>query len=311
MSDGSSIEWLTYPGYKPASWNPTRGCTNVSEGCRRCYARVMAARFSQPGQWGHGFADMRGGDHRWTGRVELIDGRLLEPLRWKKPRCIFVNSTSDLFHEKLSDEAIDRVFAVMALCPQHLFIVLTKRAERMRQYLLRETNRLHWENSAVKVCNSPCAAHAIDDAEFPLPNVILGVSVEDQATADERIPHLLATPAACRAVSAEPLLGPIDFRPWLVEGWRGALSSYRDKDDGIRRADIDGKLCDGIDWVIVGSESGHGARPCDIGWVRSVRDQCGDDGVAFFWKQHIKGGRKISAPELDGRTWTEFPQITV
>ncbi len=111
MSDGSSIEWLNWPGYRPASWNPVKGCTNVSEGCRRCYARIMAARFSKPGQWGHGLAEMRGGDHRWTGHVELDEAKLLLPLRWRTPRCIFVNSTSDLFHERLPDEAIDRVFA--------------------------------------------------------------------------------------------------------------------------------------------------------------------------------------------------------
>lgn len=188
MSDGTTIEWLDQPGYKAASWNPTRGCTRVSEGCHHCYAEVMAARFSGPGQWGHGFAEMRGGDHRWTGRVELVEDQLLMPMKWRKPRCIFVNSTSDLFHERLPDEAIDRVFAVMALCPQHRFIVLTKRPERMR----------NWFSIGLR-----CVARVFDAAEraggtvdgvWPLPNVWIGTSVEDQATADERIPHLLATP---------------------------------------------------------------------------------------------------------------------
>ena len=278
MSDGSSIEWLNWPGYRPASWNPVRGCTNVSEGCRRCYARIMAARFSKPGQWGHGIAEMRGGDHRWTGRVEMDDAKLLLPLRWRAPRCIFVNSTSDLFHERLPDEAIDRVFAVMALCPQHRFIVLTKRSERMMERL--------------------------SLLSLPLPNVILGVSVEDRS-AMHRIDDLRATPAACRMISCEPLLedlGQIDLA--------------------------------GISWCVVGGESGAGARPMHPDWARSVRDQCRDVGVAYFHKQNGEWapGVSCSMPRaavhdfgdsyvhrvgkhragrlLDGREWTQLPEVT-
>lgn len=135
MAEHSKIEWTD------ATWNPVRGCSRVSPGCGGpgkaggCYAEAIAGRFSQPGQWGYGFAEVHNGEARWTGRVDLIESRLPLPLQWKRPRRIFVNSTSDLFHEKLHDEAIDRVFAVMALCPQHIFQVLTKRAERMREYI--------------------------------------------------------------------------------------------------------------------------------------------------------------------------------
>lgn len=285
MSDGSAIEWLAWPGYRPASWNPVKGCSRVSEGCRNCYAEVMAARFSKPSQWGHGFAEMRGGDHRWTGRVELVEERLTEPLKWRAPRCIFVNSTSDLFHERLPDEAIDRVFAVMALCPQHLFIVLTKRQERMQAWFASDPcdtidshagTLMHWRD--------------MPEAAWPLPNVILGVSVEDQPTADERIPHLLATPATCRMVSYEPALGPVDFS----------------KVPGFNRNGLDLRRW----WVVAGSESGPGARPCDLSWVRSMRNQCHAAGVPFFMKQVVERGRKLPLGQWPADLCVrEFPEM--
>src|SRR5882724_452217 len=227
MSSSTGIEWTD------ATWNPVRGCSRVSPGCGGpgphggCYAEVMAARFSGPGQWGEGFAAMKTGDHRWTGKVELIESQLILPLHWKKPRRIFVNSTSDLFHEKLSDDAIDRVFAVIAMCPQHTFQVLTKRPERMRHYVTTKERGFiiggesHIEKSqppmetwsditARRQARERIAARELL-SRWPLPNVWLGTSVEDQERADERIPHLLATPAAVRFLSCEPLLGPIDL----------------------------------------------------------------------------------------------------
>jgi len=262
MADNTKIEWAT------ATWNPLGGCTRVSEECRNCYAEVMAARFSDPGQWGHGLAlrvKLRDGttDHRWTGKLVLHEHKLDQPLRWKKPRRIFVNSTSDLFHENVPDEWIDRVFAVMALAPQHVFMVLTKRADRMREYVSRTDDA--WHGNADLFADRFNAAmdwnHAwindIDEMPWPLPNVWLGVSVGDQTAADERIPELLATPAAVPFVSAEPLLGPVDLGQWL----------------------------DGLDWVIVGGESGPGARPMHPDWARSLRDQCVAAGVSFFFKQ--------------------------
>ncbi len=182
----TKIEWTEHV------WNCVRGCSRVSEGCRNCYAERMAAR-GLPGMrsptTGESFAVMTPSGPQWTGRVELIESMLEVPLRRKKPTVYFVNSTSDLFHEALPDKAIDRVFAVMALCPEHTFLVLTKRPERMREYIT-------------------CWG-------WTLPNVWPGVSCEDQATADARIPLLLQTPAAVRFLSYEPALGPVDLTQWL------------------------------------------------------------------------------------------------
>lgn len=279
MADNSAIEWTD------ATWNPITGCTRVSEGCRNCYAEVMAARFSGPGQWGEGLArivrDPNGKaiDHRWTGKLRFNDRALDLPLRWSKPRRISVNSTSDLFHEDVPDEWIDRVFAVMALAPRHTFQVLTKRPERMREYI-------HPRHSA----RGPCVQDRIQaiyyanhqyPSAWPLPNVWLGTSIEDQATADARIPHLLATPAAVRFVSAEPLLGPLDLfvphhkiAPNIIIA-QNALTGL----NGV------GEIGARLDWVIVGGESGPGARPMHPDWARSIRDQCQAAGVAFFFKQ--------------------------
>lgn len=291
MADRTPIEWTD------ASWNPIRGCTRVSKGCRNCYAEIMAARFSDPGQWGHGLArrvtlpDPGSGpgqattDHRWTGKLQLIDTQLDLPLRWRRPRRIFVNSTSDLFHESVPDEWIDRVFAVMALAPQHSFQVLTKRPERMRAYFaemepLRISDLMHDWGLPVDEEQQEYAADMLDLLTMPrpLPNVWLGTSVEDQATADTRIPHLLATPAAIRFVSAEPLLGPVDLtRVWarMPGGGQSLWNSLHRRDPGESA----------LDWVITGGESGPGARPMHPDWPRSLRDQCQAAGVAFFFKQ--------------------------
>jgi protein gp37 len=198
------------------------------------------------------------------------------PLKRKKPTTYFVNSMSDLFHESLSDEDIDRVFAVMALCPQHTFQVLTKRAARM----------LRWATSSAKDAIECTMQYRQFGAyagpaliQYPLPNVWLGISVEDQQRADERIPELLATPAAVRFLSVEPLLGPVDLTcvPW-PHGWRHP-DEISDGIDPLRfnRAKLD--------WVIVGGESGPGARPCDIAWVRSIVEQCAAAAVPCFVKQ--------------------------
>jgi protein gp37 len=252
----------------------------------------------------------------WTGRVNLAPDHILtKPLSWRKPKRIFVNSMSDLFHEAVPDEWIDRVFAVMALAPQHAFLVLSKRPARMRSYcsdpktieriavLVYDAN-LHREELATRLV-------------WPLPNVWLGVSVEDQPRADERIPILLDTPAAVRWISAEPMLAEIDL---LADGlcyFDCSEECQRDHLEpdtgaiGCRRCD---GLCKtdeiGIDWIVAGAESGPGARPCDIEWIRSLRDQCAGAGVPFFWKQHVENGRKISLPMLDGVTHDAFPEVT-
>jgi len=261
MADGSPIEWTN------ATWNPVTGCSIVSKGCTNCYAMQVAGRMEaisiahearhggDPGpmlRYGGTTEQTRRGKSVWTGKINLVPEVLTAPLRWKKPRRIFVNSMSDLFHEGVPDEWIDKVFAVMALCPQHSFQVLTKRPARMRAYLSNQPQaRRRWED----VLRTMGIMHR--SPAVVLRNVWLGTSVEDQGSANERIPELLATPAAVRFISAEPLLGPVDMI-WA--------------------------LC-GLDWVIVGGESGPGARPMHPDWARSLRDQCADAGTPFFFKQ--------------------------
>lgn len=271
----TSIEWTD------ETWNPVTGCTKVSAGCKNCYAETLAERFwakQYPKVPDEGFG-IPGAVNQLRSReftdVLFHEDRLALPLRWKKPRRVFVNSMSDLFHERLPFSTIARVFGVMNLADRHTFQILTKRAERMRDFSLE--------------CQRRDSVHGA----WPLPNVWLGVSVEDQAAADDRIRFLLQTPAAVRFLSLEPLLGPLD----LAEGGHGPLF-VTDLPDGRRT---------GISWVIVGSESGSRARPCDLAWVRSLRDQCSAAGVAFFWKQYIERGRKVSLPTLDGRQWVEMP----
>lgn len=238
MSDKSGIEWTE------ATWNPTTGCTKVSPGCKNCYAKHQA--------WPRLSANPKG---VYTGRVfedvQVHPERLDQPLRWTRPRRIFVNSMSDLFHEDISDDFIDQVFAVMMLAKKHIFQVLTKRAERMEEY-----------------CNTPNRDKRIWDFasfmwrdlkewSYPLSNVWLGVSVENQETAFERIPLLRATPAAVRWLSCEPLLDKINLS-----------TSF-----------------DGLHWVVVGGESGKGARPMEIRWAQRIRNQCNNASVPFFMKQ--------------------------
>lgn len=294
MSVGTSIEWTD------TTWNPVRGCSRVSEGCRNCYAERFAARFSGTFVTEHegrrveidrddatlrrspfkGFAEMRDFEGpRWTGKVDLVPEKLAEPLGWKKPRRVFVNSMSDLFHEELSDEAIAAVFGVMAAAPQHTFQVLTKRPERMRRWFawLNNTKDSGWQCGNCLCYARGHGARAVPmgsrNLPWPLPNVWLGVSVEDQASADERIPHLLATPAQVRFVSAEPLLGRV-----LFDG-RG------DRNDWLGDQHDDAPGESGIDWVIVGGESGYGARPVDVSWIRDVVGQCRAANVPVFVKQ--------------------------
>jgi protein gp37 len=285
MPDNTKIEWTD------ATWNPLRGCTRVSEGCRNCYAEGVAARFSGPGQPYEGLAERTSKGPRWTGKIRIApDATLRQPFRWKRPRRIFVNSMSDLFHESVPDTEIDRIFAVMALCHEHIFQVLTKRPERMRAYVSGKAGwhigydgvrRFgHWEDRGLNRAfadvdpgNLPIEAY-INKGTWPLPNVWLGTSVEDQAAADARIPHLLATPAAVRFLSCEPLLGPVRVWTTKIADAARLLGANIDKPGGA-----------GLDWVIVGGESGPNARPMYPNWARRLRDQCATAGVPFFFKQ--------------------------
>ena len=288
MSDKSSIEWTD------ATWNPVRGCSRISEGCRNCYAERQAARFCKSGQPFHGFAQVtaprdhmdRVGGRRngWTGRVELIPEKLDEPTRWRNPRRIFVNSMSDLFHEKLDDEAINAVFGTMAVSPRHTFQILTKRPARMREYL---SDRYRHDKIAATWNWGDYNRRGADSRTaglWPLPNVWLGVSVEDQATADERIPLLLQAPAAVRFVSYEPALGPVDFDPWVFNR-RRAIRAAMNGPMALNEYQADAVIAQPLDWLIVGGESGPGARPFDVAWARSAVAQCKAAGVPVFVKQ--------------------------
>jgi len=326
MADQSKIEWTD------ATWQPVTGCSIVSPGCTNCYAMKLAGTRLRHHPSRAGLTvDSKAGPV-WNGKVCFNEQWLDQPLRWKSPRRIFVCAHGDLFHESVPDEWIDKVFAVMALAPQHTFQVLTKRSARMRAYMLTpDRKRLIAAQSMPISCMlardgghkarikldhfSACFA-----GSGPLPNVWLGVSTERQQEADERIPDLLQTPAAVRFISAEPLLGPIDLKRWMPHGkwgsfqgapvyhqsyfmtkcdhcgWLGSSElaheiSYGDDADvacpQCNRIFICDDLGDGhgINWVIVGGESGAGARPMHPDWARALRDQCAAANVPFFFKQ--------------------------
>ncbi|WP_280381019.1 DUF5131 family protein [Nocardia wallacei] len=269
----TKIEWTRGDdGTAGETWNVVTGCTRISEGCEHCYIertppmRMAHRRFDGP-QIGA------------TTGVQLHPERLGRPLRWRSPRRVFVNSMSDLFHEDIPAEYIARVWAMMAATPQHTYQILTKRPARMRALIQDDPQDL------LEELLTEDEAGALYDAPWPLPNVWLGVSTESQRWADIRIPQLLDTPAAVRWISAEPLLGPVDLTKWIpgrctcqprgslppIEGvhWNGCPAlGYRD-----------------LDWVVVGGETGPGARPMQEEWARSLRGQCAAAGVPFFLKQ--------------------------
>jgi protein gp37 len=337
----SKIEWTE------RTWNPIAGCSVVSPGCTNCYAMRQAHRLAANPSTPHyaGTTAMTRGGPVWTGKIGVAgDSAFLAPLRRKKPQTYFVNSMSDLFHEEVPDEVIDRVFAVMALCPQHTFQVLTKRAKRMRSYILGlecdGARRFNIAGAAGRMMERGDDAHdTVAAGPWPLPNVWVGISAEDQRRADERVPELLATPAAVRFVSAEPLLGPLDLTRICYGGngvWqrcvnalsvRGTRSATYWEGDEETPEPPDRKL----DWIIVGGESGPDARPTNPQWFRNLRDQCVGAGVPFFFKQwgawasvsEVEGegqhftypdgrtvrriGKRAAGRVLDGRTWDEVP----
>ncbi len=289
MADGTQIEWTE------ATWNPITGCSVLSPGCTNCYAMKLAGtRLAHHPSRARLTRDTKAGPV-WTGEVRFNEQWLTQPLRWKRPRTIFVCAHGDLFHESVPDAWIDRVFAVMALAPQHTFQVLTKRSARMRRYL---TSRSRPDTDALfKILHAALPAEramqGAIDAGFPLPNVWLGVSVEDQARGDERVPDLLATPAVVRWLSCEPLLGPV----WP---WHELILARANK---LAGRPANGEM-PGLDWIVCGGESGPGARPMHPDWARSLRDQCAAAGVSFFFKQWgewapVNGGAAEGAPAAD------------
>ena len=308
----TKIEWTD------ETWNPVRGCSIVSKGCTHCYAMRQAHRFSGPGQPYEGLTTMSKGGPVWTGKVRLVPELLDAPLRWTKPRRVFVNSMSDLFHEDVPHEFIARLFATMMEARQHTFQILTKRPERMLATMKQFVDE-----------NDEFGGELPDDV--PPRNVWLGVSVEDQASADERIALLLQTPAAVRWISAEPLLGPIPNMDVHLVVRRYRDGRYYASEDGP-----DGGMLTRLHWIVAGGESGPRARPSHPDWFRSLRDQCAAAGVPFFFKQWGEWApnclcdsrtahRDIKRPEpgklgcmfhcgkraagrlLDGRTHDEYP----
>jgi len=284
----SNIEWTQ------ETWNPSTGCDRISDGCTNCYALTMAKRLKGMGQVKY----QNDGDPRTSGPgfgITMHEDVLTEPLRWKKPRKVFVNSMSDLFHKGVTRDFIVRAFAVMALTPQHTYQILTKRHARMRS-LLTDTCTcgaghapgVHFRSDMAWACSNvnshripglpENAAHRVYfDTPWPLPNVHLGVSVENQKWADIRIPALTRTPAAVRFLSCEPLIGPVRLH-------RGhAHCPAHDADSGFCTSSCPDLIAP--DWVIVGGESGPGARPFDPRWAAGLVTQCQEAGVAVFVKQ--------------------------
>lgn len=310
MSDGTKIEWTD------ATVNAVNGCSVVSPGCTNCYAMRLAGTRLRTHPTRKGLTVESKAGPVWNGEIRVNEKAMLEPLRWTRPRTIFWNAHGDLFHPVVPIEVIDRCFAVMALTPHHRHQVLTKRSARMRDYLSRPdvSARIGLEalgltmdakaanpsspiGKGVKIKASDITPGSL--VAWPLPNVWMGVSVEDQQRADERIPDLLATPAAVRFISAEPLLGPVDLTkvqaPRYVPedhdlDWKfSALDTgdYYQFEDSLGFWECgDGPQRDTkLDWVIIGGESGPKARPMHPDWARSLRDQCAAAGVPFFMKQ--------------------------
>lgn len=340
MAAKTAIEWTaTYnedgtitPGY---TWNFIRGCRVLSAGCENCYAQGIAYRFSGEGLAYEGLAKKVNGKPRWTGKLAIVEKDLELPLTWKKPGKVFVNSMSDLFYEEVPFELVDKAIGIMHQTPHLDYQILTKRPARMLEYF----KKRYVEKAGV------LQVYDYGVIDWPMSNVWLGVSVENQKAADERIPLLLDTPATVRFLSCEPLLGPVDLTRWFTTPpvrVYGKPSAYGDS-LVVQYAKPD------IHWVIAGGESGPKARPMHPDWARSLRDQCQRSGVPFFFKQwgayspkspvgpgefypktsvlvspygsqplygmHVGSefmhfyGKKLAGRLLDGKEHNEFPEV--
>ena len=294
MGDKSAIQWTD------ATWNPVAGCSMVSAGCTNCYAMREAHRLAAMGSEKYeGLTVVQGGRPVWNGTVRLWEKNLKLPLKWKTPKRIFVNSMSDLFHESVSDEAITKIFAVMAWAGQHTFQVLTKRPARMLEFMSRLGKSIAPLEAAAReiglTFKFKSEGKEYSLLPWPIPNVWLGVSAEDQPTFDERVGFLRRTPAAVRWVSLEPLLGPIDTR--ATDG------------DGLPM----------LNWVVAGGESGLNARPFNLKWARDIVSQCKAAGIPCFVKQLGKNPEEpiASCPsramglglrDKKGGDWNEWPE---
>ncbi len=297
MGDNTKIEWTD------ATWNPITGCNVVSPGCTNCYAMKLAGTRLRhhPSRMGL-TTDTKSGPV-WNGELRFNEEWLDQPIRWKKPRRIFVCAHGDLFADGVEDAWLDKIFSVMACSRQHIFQVLTKRPQRMHDYLT--TKMLNHRLVATTAAFDFDVPDELHFPNLPLPHVWLGVSVEDQTRAIERIPLLLSTPASVRWISAEPLLGTLNLASIDVNGdgsvdalsirmWEDEIANWRDSDEDWEEQFLDwygltdlpeGPMSPVLDWVVAGGESGPGARPMHPDWARALRDQCAAAGVPFFFKQ--------------------------
>ena len=319
MGQNTKIEWCD------ATVNPVRGCRRKSTGCQR----LAATRLRHLDKY-EGLATMTPNGPRWSGSVQLDIDVMKKVLTWRKSKRIFVCDMSDLFYEEVPDEFIERVFAVMAVAQQHQFLLLTKRPDRMKKWFEsappiyeRRADSVAWWAEAMGLCiwdsrgnkqhlyNRHIEKKKLEHRKvfpgWPLPNVWLGTSTENQETANERIPELLDTPAAIRYISYEPALERVELLPWWLSIHLIDLDGtvHMPKEHGI--AAIGGQWRHGLDWVIAGAESGPGHRPCQIEWIDSMKSQCEMAGVSFFFKQFMENGKKVSLPYLSGRQWAEMP----
>lgn len=312
MSDGTKIEWTD------ATWNIINGCSVVSPGCTNCYAMRLAGTRLRGHHSRVGLTKPSKAGPVWTGETRFNHTVLLDPLKWTRPRRIFVCAHGDLFHESVPDIWIDNVFAVMALAPRHQFQVLTKRSGRMREYFrgMAWGGRVLQRMKSINPDHIPGQGALLETKNGSLPNVWLGVSVEDQPRANERIPDLLSTPAAVRWISAEPLLGLVDLKRISTMRWRGA--ERLDATLGTLEGEF-GDHCSTrlpvIDWVVAGGESGPGARKMDPDWARRLRDDCEMSFVKFHFKQWgnfneagREVGKRAAGRRLDGQLHDEFPK---
>jgi protein gp37 len=368
-------------GSQGETWNPTIGCEHESEGCRWCYAERQALRIKRMGNTLYDdVIELKGGKPHWTGVVKFVAERLSIPLAWTKPRKIFVDSMSDMFHEDITNEEIAAIFGVMAASGRHTFQLLTKRTARMPEWFAwldakvaqraKERGRaLDYDEHAMVCWEYACIARPdfersdynakfitqAAEIEWPLVNAWIGTSVENQDTAEKRVPQLLRTPAVIRFLSCEPLLGLVELD--LMRCEHCIDSGYGDGTEHITFADDGTPWCsehdcecsaghwlgvEGISWIIGGCESGPNARPCDVEWLRALRNACRNTGTAFWLKQaqgperqerhqrsllapehdasgggismgefsRLKAGGLIEMPELDGVAHREFPDVS-
>ena len=352
---GTAIEWTD------KTWNPIIGCSKLSAGCQNCYAVTMANRLAHNPSTPQ-YAGMTRSATTWAGVTRLVEGVITDPFKWRKPQRVFVGSMTDMFHPATPDAWRDKVLAVAALCPHLDFIFLTKRADLMCEYftaphrpgqfitILDDGSKINTPAARIRVQAEMCdlfpkvpgdtlnrVTDFLDERygpdgdgflrRWPLPNAWIGVTVENQEAANERIPLLLRTPAAVRFISAEPLIGPVDLCNIDIDGdhtmdalnplsWREAWDRHWSPEaTGVPFEEAKEAYTDEggvwpptdnrpprLDQVIIGAETGPKKRPMDQTWARDLRDQCVSAGVPFFLKKLSDGSR-----ELDGRVWEQFP----